>query len=382
MYRSTDHLHTCNTKEIFGRFGIRNSMINDGVKQKISDILNKAIDNKIFPGAVVGIVDRGGAGEIVARGHQTYDSGALPMEESSVFDVASITKVLPTSTLALQALQRGDISLDARVSDWLPELSNSFRDKVLVRHLMTHTIVHDFRLSSKKDLSPSELLQTILTAELGAEPGKHFYYSNSTSVLLGLMIGRVYGKSLDTLARANIFEPLGLEHTGFDPREFAEESSIVPTEIDPWRGRIIRGEVHDESAWILRKIMYPGSAGLFSTVPDLLIFLQDLLKSASHNGGKLLGQQAIELLSTDQIKDLGACTGLGWELNQFRYMGQYHSERTVGKTGFTGCVIILDLYKGIGVAFLSNFTWPRRKSDPTLINDIRREIADIVFAHN
>ncbi|MFP4416265.1 MAG: serine hydrolase domain-containing protein [Fibrobacterota bacterium] len=354
----------------------------EDIKNPIEDILDRAIEKQMFPGAVVGVVNGRGDRHIVARGRQTYEPDARDMHKNTVFDVASITKVLPTSTCALKAIERGDLSLEDPIDRWIPEFASRYKELITVRHLLTHTVVHNFRLSSLKMQQPLQLLQSILSAELAAEPGSRFFYSNTTSIVLGLVLERYFGCSLQKLACKEVLEPLQLKQTGFEPYTFSDDRNIVPTEIDPWRGGMVCGEVHDESAWVLRRIMYPGSAGLFSTVPDLLTFLGDMLCGALHDGSCLLKKGTIDKISVNQIEDLGGCTGLGWELNQDRYMGRHHSARTIGKTGFTGCVIMADLIKGMGIAFLANFTWPRRKNDPTLINSIRSEIADTIFENS
>jgi CubicO group peptidase (beta-lactamase class C family) len=149
----------------------------------------------------------------------------------------------------------------------------------------------------------------------------------------------------------------------------------VPTEIDPWRGREIRGEVHDESAWALRGIMTAGSAGLFSTVTDILKFLRMLI-----DGGKsFFSPSIIEAMYTNQIPHIsGQCTGLGWELNQ-EYMGANRTASTFGKTGFTGTAVIMDRSRNAGLALLSNYTWPQRKPNRDLINEVRARIADLIL---
>jgi CubicO group peptidase (beta-lactamase class C family) len=225
---------------------------------------------------------------------------------------------------------------------------------------------------------PEEILETIYTAELRSTPGSTFMYCNATSILLGILVERVFNKKLDTLADEFFFKPLGMKNSTFSP-DRNKMNEIVPTEIDEWRGREIQGEIHDESAWVLRKIITPGSAGLFSCVPDLLVFVEMLLNEGTYKSQQYFSPDTIKLLSTNQIAEIGESTGLGWELNQAVYMGTDCSGRTIGKTGFTGCVVIVDLKKGIGFTLLSNYTWPHRKEGKEQINYIRRQVADVVF---
>lgn len=347
--------------------------------EAIEPVIQHAIAQRIFPGCVAGIVNRSGIREIAAFGRFTYEQDACPMFEDAVFDVASVTKSIPTSSLALKALEEGNIRLDSRVIDWVPELSGKHLKDVLLLHLLTHTLNFNFRLSQLKDLQPAEILERIYTADLKEPPGTTFFYCNATSILLGICVERIFQKSLSSISESVFFEPLGMNHTGFNPRKFPI-NSIVPTEIDPWRKREIRGEIHDESAWVLNKIMTPGAAGLFSCASDLLNFLEMLLNFGSYKKENILKASTVSQIPVNHIQKTGECTGLGWELNQKRYMGRYVSQKTIGKTGFTGCFIIADMERGVGITLLSNYTYPSRKSDHEKINSVRRNITDLIFS--
>ncbi len=300
------------------------------------------------------------------------------MREDTIFDIASITKSIPTASLALKAVEQGMVTLTDPVLKWIPELNNVYKDTIRIKHLLTHTLDFKLQLSLCKDLSPQEILDTVFSAEIKSPPGSTFLYCNATSILLGVLVERVFGETLDTLADRYFFHPLNMHHSTFHPPDETKKE-IVPTEIDEWRGRTIQGEIHDESAWKLKEIMIPGSAGLFSNAPDLLTFLEMLLCDGSYNGRQFFNPETITLLSTNQIAGIYECTGLGLELNQSQYMGTQCSNRTIGKTGFTGCVVMCDLEKGVGLVLLSNYTWPERKGSKDQINKLRREIADAVF---
>lgn len=348
------------------------------MKNELKSVAQKAIESRIFPGCVIGVVTRKGKKTVLPFGRFTYDTEAPEMTENSIFDVASVTKSIPTSSLALKALEQGKIGLNDRLVEWVPEYNNSYRNDVRIKHLFTHTLEFDSRLSSCKALPPEKILETIYNEELKTPPGSGFFYCNATSILLGILIERIFDKTLDTLAEEYFFSPLGMNTTTFSP-EKSIENAIVPTEIDKWRGRTVRGEVHDESAWVLSRIMTPGSSGLFSCAPDLLIFLEMLLNEGAYKSQQYFKPDTIRLLSTNQIARIGESTSLGWGLNQHQYMGECCSQHTIGKTGFTGCVVMCDLEKGIGLVLLSNYTWPHRKEGKEQINAVRREVADIVF---
>ncbi len=252
------------------------------IQEKLEVVVRKAIDDKVFPGCVVGVVKRNGNRGVYPFGRFRFEENSLEMCGDTIFDVASITKSIPTSSLALKLLETGEIGLEDKVIDWVPEYDNQYREQVLVKHLFTHTLDFDFRLSGLKNLAPEKLLEVIMTSDLKTPPGEKFFYCNATSIILGVLLERVYKEKIPVLAQKHFFNPLKMYRTFFNPsKEFVDQ--IVPTEIDEWRGRAVRGEIHDESAWVLNQIITPGSAGLFSCVPDLLKFLEMLLNNGQYN---------------------------------------------------------------------------------------------------
>lgn len=331
--------------------------------QRIRDRILQAIQEKIFPGCAVGLIRKSGERLILPFGNFTYDIDSLKVKEDSIFDIASITKSIPTSSLTLKLIDEEKLRLDDKLIDFLPEFRSPDRTKILIKHLLTYGLDFDFRLSSYKNRSADEILEKILNANFRSPPGTTRYYTNATSILLGMVVETILNSTLDKLGEEYFFEPLKMTRTTFWPLGHFKKEEIVPTEIDDWRGRVIQGEVHDESAYAFMKAgRVVGSAGLFSTAPDLLNFLEMFLTR---------GVPA------------GIYEGLGWELNQPRFMGRYANEKTFGKTGFTGCVVICDIKKGVGIAMLSNATYPRRKpleEHRETINAVRRDLADIIFA--
>ena len=348
------------------------------VQKRIELRIKRAIEEKVFSGCVVGMVRADGERFVLPYGTFTYEPGSPRIKEDSLFDVASITKAIPTSSLALTLIDRGKLRPDDRLIDHVPEFRTTGREQVRIWHLLTQTLNFGFRLSAFKDNSPDELLDVIFTTEFIDAPGTTFYYTNATSILLGMVVERVSGKCLAAAADDVFFKPLGMTRTTFSPEIFNREE-IVPTEYDEWRGRLIRGEVHDESAFTLRKKMIAGSAGLFSTVPDNLNFLEMMLNEGVYDGRRFLSASSMKAIQTNQLSIPGVCAGLGWELCQPRYMGNYYGPKTFGKTGFTGCVCMGDCGKGIGLAIFSNYTFPKRKPDTAAINYVRSDCADIVL---
>ncbi|MFP4164397.1 MAG: serine hydrolase domain-containing protein [Chitinispirillaceae bacterium] len=345
--------------------------------ERMKCCLQDAIENKVFPGCVVGVVN-GENEHYITQGHHTFEQNSEPMSFLSVFDCASVTKAIPVSSIALQLIDQNRITTTDRMVDFLPEYKGTYREEIQIRHLLTHTLDFDFRLSRCKDMPPEKILEAVLNVRMKSRPGETYCYANATSILLGMVIERICGKSLPETAQERIFDPVGMDNSTFFPEKI-DNQTIIPTEIDTWRGRVIRGEVHDESAWALRPLMVAGSAGLFSNAPDLLNFMKMVLSGGVARDNRILSSGILDEMCTDQIPEIEGCvTGLGWELDQ-PYMGTKRTCTTFGKTGFTGCAVIGDRQRNAALVVLSNFTWPTRKQDRKLINRVRSDLADMLW---
>ena len=329
------------------------------MRKEIEARVKTAIGAKVFPGCAIGIVRTSGERDIQPFGSSIYGTGGEEVKEDTVYDLASITKSIPTASLALLLIAEGKLTLSDTVKTYLPELQNDH--KATVEDLLTYRI-HGMQFSLLKDKTPDEFLTHVFALGFDGPRGEA-QYSNMPAFLLGLIMERVGGVPLDTLAHKYFFDPLGMASTSFFPNA-SYMKHYAPTEIDE-RGKEIRGIVHDESARIFaREGRAVGHAGLFSTVPDLLVFLEALLKGAY-----------MPVLR-------GAEKGLGWhgkEPNFTNFMGQYSGRHTFGKTGFTGTSITCDGEHGVAFVILSNRTYPKRPPDTDAINAFRRDIANIVL---
>jgi len=351
------------------------------MKEKIRNKIVQAIEEKIFSACAVGVVRTDGSRFVIPGGKFTFDADSRAVKEDTIFDVASITKSIPTSSLALKLIDEKKLEVEGKLINFVPEFCNSDRDSVSIKHLLTQTLDYDFRfrLSAHKDKTPEEILGVIFTTEFKSRPGTKFFYTNATSILLGLVVERIFNESLDKLGEKYFFQPLKMTRTLFEPLRKFNKTEIVPTEIQEWRNGLIQGEVHDESVYVLNQKMTVGSAGVFSTTTDILNFLEMLLNNGTINGQKYFSSEIMKQIQTNQLSDIGQYAGLGWELNQPRYMGKNCGDKTFGKTGFTGCVCICDIERKVGFVILSNYTYPTRKPDAILINKFRSDVADIVF---
>lgn len=373
----------------------------------IRALLQRAQTEGIFNKAVAGFILPDGSTRIV-----THNTPA-----DTVFDIASLTKVCPTSTLALCYILEGKLGLDTKVADYIPEMQTNYRDDIRVFHLLTHSLDYRVPMKTLRTLPPEGILDALFTYKFSKAPGADFNYGNPASVLLGMILQRIAGKDLQQQGRERFFEPLGMTRSGWDPltREWnpIPKEEISPTEICEFRGREICGEIHDESAWVLRKLFPVGSAGMFSCVPDLLKFVKMVLNdgtavNAAGEEIRVAPAGILEMVSRNAFTredaapfipagssnagdsdatgpnaagplSAGACTALGWELAQSKFMGSRVSPRTFGKTGFTGASIVADPVAGAAAILLSNFTYPHREANADRIHAFRAALADAFF---
>jgi len=331
----------------------------------IGDECWQGIEEDLFSSCCVGI-SKDGKTEIL-----TFDC-----KEDSIFDCASITKSMPIGYLALKAIENNLLSLETPVAEILPDFAKHHNNDAKIFHLLTHSLDYRFPMSSLKDLTPQEIWQRICSHKFEIPPGQLFCYGNANSILLGKVLESIYKTPLAKLAKERVFEPLKMKDTGWKALEWADPKRIIPTEICPWRGRELKGETHDESAWKLeQEIGAVGSAGIFSTVPDILKFLHHIL------GDDFL----IEKLTRNAFEQseqgvcntpLQECTALGFELNNEKFMGKIKEGNAVfGKTGFTGTSFICCPQSKSCLVILSNYTYPRRKPNADRINQFRARLA-------
>lgn len=347
----------------------------------IKKLLQQAESENVFHKAVAGFILPDGSVRTVA----------LNTPENTVFDIASLTKVCPTSTLALSYILEGKLGIDTKVVDFIPELQTNYREDIRIFHLLTHSLDYRVPMKTLRELPPEGILNALYTYQFEKAPGEDFNYGNPASVLLGIILQRLAGADLQQQGRERFFEPLGMTRSGWDPlsRDWnpVPKNEIAPTEFCNFRGREIQGEIHDESAWVLRKLFPVGSAGMFSCVPDLLKFVKMVLNDEPKGILDLVSRNAFaredaaKFMPAGATAAEGACTALGWELAQGKFMGSHISPRTFGKTGFTGASIVCDPIAGAAVVLLSDFTYPHREPNADRIHTFRACLADAFFGN-
>ena len=353
-----------------------------GQLQPAYDIVEAGIKDKAFPGATLAVGYRGKVA-IRAFGHLTYDAKSPSVNVNTMYDIASLTKVVATTTL-VEKLVEGDfpvpLDLDARIERYLPEWAKGpqpeWRQMVTVRHLMTHTSgLPPFKEYWRTSKSKQDTLNKIFVEPLEYEPGTKEVYSDLGIILMAEIIQRLTGKPLNVLANENIFQPLGMTNTMYLPPKKIWPT-IAPTEFDKqYRHRQIQGEVHDENAAAIGGVS--GHAGVFSTAPDLAAFCQMYLNGGVYAHQRIVRRATIAQFTAPQPLSNGART-LGWAVpTPGGLSGHYFGPHSFGHTGFTGTSIWIDPDRQLFVVFLTNRVYPTRENQK--IQEVRRTLHDAIM---
>jgi CubicO group peptidase (beta-lactamase class C family) len=324
------------------------------MNQRIDQIVDGAIDQRLFPGAVVLIADGPTILHLAAYGTTMYaDPHSQAVTTETIYDIASLTKIF-TATAALRLWEQGRIDLHASAARYLPELHAT---SVTVWHLLTHTSGLDLRLSIAARAGRKALMDAIYSAPIRQTPGSVAAYTNINSLLLGEIVARIAGSTLDTAIERFVAKPLGLHETYFQPA-IELQQRIAPTEYDhEWRQQLIHGTVHDESAHVLGGIA--GHAGLFSTATDLHQFCMAWLEPTSTSTTALLQPETIALATRNHTPGMGIACGLGWMIDRPHVMGSAPTG-TFGHTGFTGPAMIVCSQRRRIIIVLTNRVFPQR----------------------
>jgi CubicO group peptidase (beta-lactamase class C family) len=345
-------------------FLVRNFAAQDDRFRGAFGVLEKAIAARAFPGCSLAVALHGELIAHKALGRFTYDPASPEVSAASILDLASLTKVVATTTMAMILYERGLLDLEAPVSAIVPEFAGALendnndprRREVTLRMLLAHSsglpAYEKLFLRAKKR---EDLLQAVFTTPLTAAPGARAEYSDIGFIILGVVLERLADESLATFCQREIFGPLGMTHTTFNPTP-ALKDSIPPTADDrTFRHRIIQGEVQDENASILGGVA--PHAGLFSTAEDLAIFAHAML-----NGGHpILRSTTIELFSRRESAPEGTSRALGWDTPSLplpSQSGKYFSPGSFGHLGYTGTSLWIDPDRQLSVTLLTNRTWP------------------------
>jgi CubicO group peptidase (beta-lactamase class C family) len=329
-------------------------------------IIREGIDQHAFPGAALAVTYRGWLVASRGFGHFTYDESAPQIMAETIFDLASLTKVVATTAVSMLLYERHRLALDVPLAKFLPEfVSLAPRHQQAAREAVTIRMVlaHSSGLPAYEKLfefapSRQELVHAALTTRLVAPPGTRAEYSDIGFILLGEVLARQADSPLDLLARQEIFTPLGMTHTRFNPPQ-EWKSEIPPTEDDrALRKRIIQGEVNDENASLMNGV--GGHAGVFAPATDVARFAECMLRG----GIPLFRPATVKLFTRREEAPAGTTRALGWDTPSSvdSSAGARFSQASFGHLGFTGTSLWIDPGRQLSVTLLTNRTWPNRAS--------------------
>lgn len=356
-------------------FLVRNFSAQDDQFPSAFTILEKAIAARAFPACSLAITFRGELVAYKALGRFTYDPASPQVTTASLFDLASLTKVVATTAMAMILYERGLLDLETPVTAIVPEFANndSRRREVTLRMLLAHSSgLPAYEKLFLRAKTRADLLQAAFTTPLVAAPGARAEYSDIGFIILGVVLERLADESLDAFCQREIFGPLGMANTTFNPAR-ALKDSIPPTADDrTFRHCIIQGEVQDENASVLGGIA--GHAGLFSAAEDLAIFAHAMLNA----GYPILRFSTVELFSRRESAPEGTSRALGWDTPSLpSQSGKYFSPRSFGHLGYTGTSLWIDAERQLSITLLTNRTWPDCQNEA--IKQVRPEFCDAVI---
>ena len=342
----------------------------------VDHVMERGVAAGGFPGAAVVIGRRDAI--VLARGYGRLDwsPNSAPVSPSrTLYDLASLTKVVATTAAVMVLYDEHRIALDAPVQRYLPQFAGAAKSRVTIRELLEHRSgLPAGRNLARSARSPAEARRMVLATALEREPGGAELYSDVGMDVLGFVVEAIAHEPLDRFVHRRIFVPLAMSSTGYRPAA-SLRALAAPTEEHNSRGHVLKGEVHDGDAWALGGVA--GHAGLFSTATDLARFAQMML-----DGGKL-GQTRIVADSTVALftRRSSGWRALGWEsCAGGASCGQRMSERAYGHTGFTGTSLWIDPDRGLYVIVLAN--WMHERPDGltppiAILDDVRADVADI-----
>jgi CubicO group peptidase (beta-lactamase class C family) len=322
-----------------------------------------------FPGAVIAVGQRDSVVLLAAVGHYGADD-RRPVTTETIYDLASLTKVIGLTTAAMMLVDSGKLDLDAPVQRYVPAFQGAGKERVTIRHLLTHSSgLPAWRPLFRETANRAEALALVDTTPLMRQPGDTFVYSDLGAMVLMQAIEAASGQSLDRFLETRLFGPLNMQSTRYLPPE-SWRSRIAPTENDTaFRHRVLWGEVHDENAGRLGGVS--GHAGLFSTAPDLARFARWLLRL------RRIDSMHVREFTQKQGIPPGSSRALGWDTpSDHSSAGTKLGPNAFGHTGFTGTSIWMDPDVDAFIILLTNRVNPTRAN--TKILEVRRRVADLV----
>lgn len=348
--------------------------------KEFNDIIRKVINEENLPGANYVIVTPRNK-QFGCLGNKALVPEIEENNINTIYDLASMSKVISTTSCALKLIEQGKLRMFDAVQKYVPEFRHS---NVRVYDLLTHTSGMKSYLPGAASLdNPEEVWNKIIELDLEYEKGTKILYSCINYIILGKVIERISGQTLDVFANEQIFKPLNMKDTCYNPTDIKR---CAPTEErkDSVVNGILRGKVHDETAYALGGVS--GNAGVFSTIEDISHFIEMILNDGVYKGKRIFSKATIDLIFTPQVKETSGVylveeqRSIGWIVKgAASSAGELASEETILHTGFTGTNIWIDRKNKIGFCMLSNRVHPSRATNPTI--SLRAKLANYIIAH-
>jgi CubicO group peptidase (beta-lactamase class C family) len=320
------------------------------------ELIRQAIGDHAFPAASVAITHRGNLVGLKSFGRFTYEADSPEATTANAFDLASVTKVVATTSMAMILYERGLLDLDLPVVAVLAEFAGEDprRDAVTLRMLLAHSSgLPAYEKLFLRARTKDELLSAAFATPLAADPGAKAEYSDIGFIILGVALERIAQEPLDRFCQQEIFGPLAMTHTAFNPPSVGRPS-IPPTANDQFfRHRIIQGEVQDENASVLGGVA--GHAGLFASAENIAIFAHTMLAG----GPPILRPETLSLFTRREASPPATSRALGWDTpSSPSQSGKYFSANSFGHLGYTGTSLWIDPERQLSISLLTNRTWP------------------------
>lgn len=342
----------------------------------VDGVINKAIEDKSFPGAVVLVWKAGNTVYEKAFGNYTYDKSSPKVKTNILYDLASVTKVVATTTAAMICYDRKLFSLDDKVIKYIPEFGVNGKENITVKNLLLHNAgLPAWKKFYGRGLKYDDVINEIYSSEIEYKTGEKTVYSDLGIITLGKIIEKVTNKSLDNFCEVEIFKPLEMNTTFYNPEDSLKKL-CAPTETDDyWRMKTLQGEVHDETSAMLNGVA--GHAGLFSTAEDIAKLMSILMNEGKLGQEQFIKQSTVELFTKRYSEE--STRALGWDTksDSGSSAGIYFSKNSFGHTGYTGTSIWADPDRNLFVVFLTNRVYPTREN--TKIQKVRPQLHNAVI---
>lgn len=352
----------------------------------IDSIARDGIEKGAYPGCQVLAMQNGRLLYRKAFGHLTYDSNAAPVTMNTMYDIASVTKMVSTTLAVMKLVETGKVKLNDPLSRYLPYLKHTDKEKITILQALSHMgRLKAFDTYWKKAQTADDPLASVIEQVTATPllPKTEYVYSDLGFILLGQLVQQVSGQRLDIFVHRHFYAPMELTHTFYNPTEHGVDTNLIaPTERDDhYRHRLVRGVVHDENAYAMGGVS--GHAGLFSTADDLAKILQMLLNGGTYKGKRYLKKETIEMFNQRHFAMQGCRRGLGFDKPLMHSTGgsccDEASQNSYGHTGFTGTMVWADPDCGLIYVFLSNRVYPNATPNKLAQMNIRTQIQSELY---